>query len=451
MPSVLTYFSRRRDMSVLQNHAHYSRLYGYSHAWVEAGHIAHQAVRDGYKYSQILRQLRELAENDWLLFLDDDSAVFHAVAVETLMADRDLLICDGPPEDGHPGRALTNTMVLRNTAANRALIHQLIADAGNVVARNLPFLDESLRFAPAGMLGCNAPVAGVYANISWRTVNWYHAQIFVVCLAPLPLNGPNGEPMQHTLHDMGLQAFLGRQVHHALLHGGPGLLPAAYPALSDQPYSCHNPGGKVAFVTLYGHDIHSYARVAEHNIKRYCERHGHTYHVYRGLPDALAETGMNGTWTKTWLLQQHMANHEWVVWIDADMVFLNQARRIEPLLVGRDLLLAKDVGAWEMNAGLMGFRNTPRNIELLALIWARILEVEDKSGVYVSLGDQYYINVLLNERGLMGEDNVLENVTINTPPHLATPDTLLVHFINLGEPYRSAYMADVDQASKLNA
>lgn len=48
----------------------------------------------------------------------------------------------------------------------------------------------------------------------------------------------------------------------------------------------------------------------------------------------------------------------------------------------------------------------------------------------------------------MGEDSVLDNLSINTPPHLATEETLLVHFINLGEPYRSVYMAARDAASQ---
>ncbi|MGQ3229241.1 MAG: hypothetical protein ACT6R2_10145, partial [Blastomonas fulva] len=36
-----------------------------------------------------------------------------------------------------------------------------------------------------------------------------------------------------------------------------------------------------------------------------------------------------------------------------------QKDAIPALLQGRDLLLAKDVGAWRFNSGVMGFRNTP--------------------------------------------------------------------------------------------
>ena len=96
----------------------------------------------------------------------------------------------------------------------------------------------------------------------------------------------------------------------------------------------------------------------------------------------------------------------------------------------------------------MGFRNTARNAELLARIWARIGSVDDKSTVYASQGDQYYTNEVLMEEGLVGEQNILDNLSINTPPHLASEDSLLVHFINLGEPYRSVYMAAMDARSQ---
>ena len=95
----------------------------------------------------------------------------------------------------------------------------------------------------------------------------------------------------------------------------------------------------------------------------------------------------------------------------------------------------------------MGFRRTPGNAELLEQLWQRIVDVPDKSSVYASMGDQYYVNALLRERGLDGEREVLDFVSVNTPHYLRTADTLLVHFLGLCEPYRSCYMADQDLAS----
>lgn len=447
MPLCLSFFSRGFDESVLRNHAHYCHLYGYPHKWIEANHIAHPALRTSYRYSQILHHLRQLAEGDWLFFLDDDSAILRPVAIDRLMDGRDLIVVDGPESDGHPAKPLMNMMVLRNTAGNRALLHAFISEAGHVVALNIPRIDETSLLRPEGLLPCQAMLADLHVNVSWRATNWFHGLIFVVSLGALPTARPDGQPFDYILHDLNLQNFLVRQINGALVEGQPLLSPADYPALSNDSQTSINAGARIGIVTLYGNDIHSYARVSEHNVRRYCERHGYAYHVYRGIPRELDQT-VNGTWIKPYVLQRHVAEHDWIIWVDADVLFLNQAKQLEPLLEGRDLLLGKDIAGWPLNAGVLGFRNTPRNVEILARIWERLSTVPDKSGVYVSQGDQYYINEILTSDGLTGEASVLDNISINTPPHLFRGDTLLVHFINLGEPYRSAYMADVDTLSK---
>ncbi|KQW64372.1 galactosyl transferase GMA12/MNN10 family protein [Variovorax sp. Root411] len=446
MPLCLSLF-QRMDEAVLRNHAHYCRLFGYAHQWMESDRLIHPALRASAKYSQILRHLRMLAEGDWLLFLDGDSVVFHPVAVETLIQGRDLLAAEGPPTDGQPGPAMTNTLVVRNVAANRALLHQLIVDSGHVVALESDRLDEAVRLRPAGLLACNGVLADVYFNVSWRIAQWHDARVFVVNLASLPVPLPGGGWRDEILHDVNLQALLVREVNGALMHGRPALQPPRYPALGDESVSSLNPSARIAFLTLYTHHVQTYARVSEHNVRRYCERHGYAYHVYRAIPAEIGP-GINGSWVRSWLLQQHLANHDWVIWVDADVLFFNQTRPIDPLLQGRDLLLAKDVGAWLFNSGVMGFRNTPRNLELLAQIWSRIGEVADKSGVYTSMGDQYYTNEVLNQERLLDERSVLDNLTINTPPLLASEDTLLVHFVSLVEPYRSVYMAAMDTRSQ---
>ena len=445
MPLCLSVLPRRDD-AVLRNHAHYCRLHGYPHRWVEHDQILHPALRDSARYSEILRHLRTLAEGDWLLFLDGDSVVFHPVAVDVLMRGRDLLAAESPPAGSQTGLAMTNMMVLRNTAANRALLHALIVESGQVIARVARRVDEAAHLRPAGLLACNAMEEGVYVNVSWRIGQWYQAPIFVVHLGPLPVE-VDGELREDMLHDLNLQRLLVDQVNEALMHGRPVLQQPAYPQASPSLVDSYDPAAPIAFLTLYTPHIQAYARVSEHNVRRYCERHGHAYHVYRDIPAAIGP-GINGSWIRSWLINQHLARHAWVIWVDADVVFYNQARRIEPLLEGRDLLLAKDVGAWEFNSGVMGFRNTPDNARLLERIWERIGGVADKSGVYSSQGDQYYTNEVLTEAGLVGEPHILDNLCINTPPHLAGDDTLLVHFINLGEPYRSVYMAAMDARSQ---
>lgn len=446
MPLCLSFFGSVDD-DVLRNHAHYCRLYGYPHRSIESDGIFSPTMRDAFKYSQILRHLRELPEGDWLLFLDSTAVVLRPIAIETLLEGRDALIVEGPPSGDLSGWAMTGMFVLRNTAAHRTLLLEMIGDATRVIAFQSDRLDESARLHTAEVQPCNAMVAGTYVYVSWRTPNWENAHIFVVSLAPLPVVVRHGVLLSGGWqHDLRLQNFLVRQINGALMHGQPILRPPTYPALSEEAFSSYNADAPIAFVTLYTHHISTYARVSEHNVKRYCDRHGYAYHVYRAIPPELGPD-ISGNWTKPWLLRRHLSQHQWVIWIDADMLFVSPARRFDSLLANRDLLFAKDIADWRINSGLLGFRNTPDNAALLDRMWQCIQDVPDKSAVYSSMGDQYHINALLRECGLDGEREVVDFVSVNTSPMVFGADLLLLHFLALGEPYRSAYMADADWQS----
>jgi hypothetical protein len=271
--------------------------------------------------------------------------------------------------------------------------------------------------------------------------------LFVLHLGPMRHVDAQGRAGDETMYDRNLAAFLVRRANAALVHGETMLQAADYPAASDAAVTTGDRQARIALVTLYTHHVNSYARVSEANVRRYCERHGYAYHVYRGIPEEL-DAAMNGTWTKTWLLKRHLPDHEWVIWIDADMIFLNQSRALDEFLAQRDVLFVKDIANWSVNAGLLGFRRTPENLALLERIWRTIESVQDKSGLYSSGGDQQYVNQVLEAEGLAGADHVIDNTVINTPPQLARGDTILVHCMALGEPYRSAYMADMDRRSQ---
>jgi hypothetical protein len=446
MPLCLSFFHRGFDDAVFRNHAHYCRQSGYPHAWVEADHIQGEAMRYEYLYGQVLRHLRELDADDWLLFIDDDSVFVRPLRVEPLLEGRQRLIVDGPAGGAVLRTPMTNMFVLRNTAESRAFVLDRVRAWSAVLALAADRYDTAAA-RPDGLLECNAVVAGSYVNVNWRVSNWHaSAALFVVHLGPLWQQGADGRPGDETMFDRNLQGFLVRRANAALMHGEPLLAPASYPAASDAPVSSTNAQARIAFITLYTHHVEAYARVSEANVRRYCERHGYAYHVYRGIPAEL-DADINGTWTKSWLLKRHLPDHDWVIWIDADMIFLNPARAFDEFLDGRRLLLVKDIANWSVNAGLLGFRSTPENLDLLERIWQRIESVQDKSGLYSSGGDQQQVDQVLEAEGLAGAEHVIDNTTINTPPQFARGETLLVHCMGLGEPYRSAYMADLDRRS----
>ncbi|AIY41532.1 hypothetical protein LT85_2374 [Collimonas arenae] len=435
------------DQQILRNHQHYCRLFDYPHKWVETSHIAHPTLRQAYKYHLLLQQLRACAENDWVLMLNHDAVILYPVAMEILLEGRETLVIRGPSRasSDEPTFAMNNMLALRNTASNRQILHDIIFTLHKNLIRDCAGQTELRLLENFPMLEINARQGDCYINVNWLVPNWHAARIFVLSLASWA--SPAGDPEYHTLFDLRMKNLLVRQANGALIDGLPLMKMPVYPALSSEAQSSFNPQGRIALVTLYTENIASYARVSEHNVKRYCDRHGYAYHVYRAIPEQL-DSNIAGSWVKSWLLSRHLANHDWVIWIDADVLFTNQSKKLEPLLENRDLLFAKDIGGWELNSGVMAFRNTAENAALLEKIWQCVNQVDDKSSVYSSQGDQFHTIEALRSAGKLNEQSIVDCLTINTPPQFTTGDTLLTHYFGWDEPYRSVYMADDDAMSQ---
>jgi galactosyl transferase GMA12/MNN10 family len=435
------------DQQVLLNHQHYCRLFGYSHRWVETAHIAHPMLRRAHHYHLLLQQLRESADNDWVLLLDSNAVIFHPVAMETLLAGRDALVVKGPTRSpsSEPHVVMNNMLALRNTAENRKTLHELIFFLHKGLIRDEGGISELRLLENFPVLGINAMIGDSYVNVSWHIGQWFDARIFIVNLGPRP--SADGGQDHDILFDRRMKNILVQQINGALIDGLPLLKPPVYAALSTDPQSSFNPYAKIALVTLYTHHIAGYARISEHNVKRYCDRHGYAYHVYREIPPQL-DSNISGSWVKSWLLARHLADHDWVIWVDADVLFTNQSKKLEPLLENRDVLFAKDIGGWDLNSGVMAFRHTAQNAALLEKIWESISNVDDKSTVYSSQGDQFHTIEVLRAAGMLNEQCIVDCLSINTPPQLSTRDTLLTHYFGWDDPYRAVYMAADDAMSQ---
>lgn len=452
MTKILTVLEHRDD-EVLRNHQHYAQLYGYSHQWVETDFMANEHLRIAYKYNYLLQQLKACGEGELVMLLNDHAAVFKPLSIEKAMAGQDVFVCYAPGSNEAPKAPhvpLNNLLVLRNTDANRAILHRILNALHSGLAARPEQLNEFECLELFNVLPTNATLLDAYINVNWQIANWFNANIFVVNLGMSTKFDAAGNLKQELTHDPNLEKVILRQINGHLIEGKPMMQLPNYPAISEDAVSHFNPDAKIALVTLYTHHITTYARVSEHNVKRYCDRHGYAYHVYRGIPESI-DPSIAGSWLKPYVLQKHFAGHEWIIWVDADVLFRNQMQKLEPLLQGRDLLFAKDLCAWPMNSGIMGFRNTPENIELVSQLWQRIIDVKDKSTVYSDQGDQFHIINVLGEQGLLNETNVTSCLTINTAPPMSTPDSFLTHYIGWGDPYRSIYMAHDDAISQRRA
>ena len=437
------------DEDVLRNHQHYARLYQYTHQWVETRAYAHPRLKAAFKYDYLLQQLKSMDEGDLVVMVDAQSAFFQPMDVRHLMVGRDSMVVNGPSDPDMPEITMCNLIIVRNTGANRAILYDILtALHGTLALQECP--DEEVLLQKLSVVGINTVLGDTYINVDWRITNWFSAKIFVVYLGAT--GSWDGErvhrnQVRHLTRDMNLEKVLLKQINSALIDGMPMMKTPSYPAISEDAVSHYNAESRIALVTLYTHHITSYARISEHNVKRYCDRHGYAYHVYRAIPSEL-DPAISGSWVRSWLLKHNIAQHDWVIWIDADVLFRNQEIKLEDILDGRDILLAKDLCAWPFNSGVMGFRNTPVNVDLIDKIWQRMLEVNDKSTVYSDQGDQFHTINVVCENNMLNEDNITNCLTINTAPPMSNHSTFLTHYVGWGEPYRSVYMAHDDAISQ---
>lgn len=106
------------------------------------------------------------------------------------------------------------------------------------------------------------------------------------------------------------------------------------------------------------------------NKQQYADKHG--YHFYDQSKILAKDTSRQSSWSKVPAVQQLLqtTNCSWIVWMDADTVIMNSAKRLESILPRSnspiDLLLTEDDAAQGgYNAGVWAVRNTDWTREFL--------------------------------------------------------------------------------------
>ncbi|AXE96226.1 galactosyl transferase GMA12/MNN10 domain protein [Paraburkholderia terricola] len=434
--TVLSYFVERSPHSCA-NHREYALANGYRHEVVDASEGPRgPQVQALHKYEALLEALLRAEEGHFVLLLTENAAIVDPAPLANLMNEREYLLVS-------TSSALpqTDVQIWRSSTCSRATVHDLVKQCK---LGGTPFPGE-------------AEVLAAHAFQPW------HSLVNGMC--PVMHTGPNVDPRwslaptfaisidksTHSPVEMGIvpdfRNALFRHVNHCKQRGKRFFSFADSRAESQGTRSSFNPGKSIAFVTLYTPEIAAYGRIAERNFREYCDRHGHTLYVHREIPP---EVGLRGTgnWLKPWLLHAYLNDHDWIVWLDADVLFTDMARRIEPLLEHRDRLLARDVGQWPFNSGVMGFRKTEANASMLYGLMQCIAGLADRSTVYAGNGDQFHFINALNEHGLLAEAEILNPMIINTPWFLRRPDSFVVHYLGMWTEMR-ALMMDRDERERI--
>ncbi|MFX1813013.1 galactosyl transferase GMA12/MNN10 domain protein [Paraburkholderia sp. A1RI_3L] len=435
--TVISCFAEAAPAS-LENHRHYAFAHGYRHCWIDmsSGPRGPQ-LQALHRYECLLAALDAAAENHLVLLLTENAAVVWPVALSRLMEGRDrLLVATSPDCVQH------NVQVWRNTPAARACVRGLAAQCR---LGGEAFVSESQLLDAVPALPWYETIDGVYAvmpagpNVDPR---WSVVPAFAISL----------DAAMHSPPELGIvprfrDALFGH-INHCQLRGEALFDAAALPGdIAPMPErSTFQPGHRVALVTLYTPDIACYGRIAEDSFRRYCERHGYTLYVHRDMPQEVGLPG-TGNWLKPWLLHAYLAHHEWVVWVDADVLIADHDQPLEPLLAERTQWLAKDIGQWPFNAGVMGFRRTDANLAMLTALMQRIAALPDRSGVYTGNGDQFYFIEVMRQHNLLDEDLIDSPLLLNTPWFMRGPRSFIVHYFGMWTQMRALMMAHDDRRS----
>ncbi|SAK49895.1 galactosyl transferase GMA12/MNN10 domain protein [Caballeronia temeraria] len=435
---VISFFADDNARASFENHRRYCARHAYSHEYVDTSTIGWPHLRLLLKYQLLLKTLRACAEGDLVLLLTQDCLLLRDIPCETFMRDesRDWIVTY---RDSARDEVMASFQLWRNTAAAREHVERICSGArfGGALASETTLLEALGPLPFSGVIEGYVPVvlAALHVHPVWA--EWF---AFALALADVP-DAPKNQPVFADLRDL-----LAEHVNDCLTRGQP-FLALPQPEVDDARYEVSNPHAPIALAMLYTPNIREYGAIAERNLRRYCERHGYALHLYRDVPPE-AGPGASGNWVKPWVLLRHLPEHEWIFWIDADVLVVDQAQPLEPILKDRDRVIAMDV-SWKFNSGIMGFRNTQQNLDVLKDIEQTIGAIADKSSTYASGGDQDAFIKVLERHGLAHHRDLLDCATINTPYQLQSRDTFMVHYMHMWPSLRALAMHHGDLRSQM--
>ncbi|WP_206955965.1 hypothetical protein [Trinickia acidisoli] len=452
---VLTILSNKPVDGLVENHARYAHQWQYRHAVVDATHVYGERQSVLHKYHLIYHHLVNSDDSLVLLVLDQFAVVYGAQDLDAVIEGYEMLVTTQEPGSDLPA---PSAMIFRNSASMRERLRSLIYHIARW-AYNLPDVPEGPEslllkewFKPVGCTeylrnGYLPSVPAVWATGSAIGV-MARAQPFVAHGAPrwTMSNGCWHPKLDYdfryvqVLIDESTALANGAVPPSQLLHR---------PADNEAPELHLNSDAPIAFVSLFTPNVAGYGKIHEDNFSRYCLRHGYGYHLYRDNPTFLPD-GVTANWVKMHLIRRHLLEHEFVFWVDADILAINQQIEIERVIGQRDFMIGTDHTAWTINSCMIGVRNVSAMHAVVEQLCERIEQVSDRSTVYASGGDQLAIQEGLQALNMLNAAYVVDAMTLATSPVYATRNSHLVHFPAQMEHYRAATMAIWERWSLAN-
>lgn len=384
-----------------------------------------------FKYQMISDRLAQAAEGELLIFATENALFVRFADFEQIMAGRDSLVTNGFFGIN------TDMFVIRNNDANRRIVRGMAARCREFYRYGEFVTEEALLEAfplvsDVELVNGMIPIASMWSG---QHPDLRGTPIIAVSLV--------FTPRLYSKYGPRWRAVFARHLNECHASDRTVFDVAPPEPACTEPLTVYQPGRPIALVMLYTPNIAGYARFGEANLRAYCERNGYTLYQYRDVPADFPREAC-GNWSKPFLLDKHLPNHEWVFWVDADILVMHPEVKLEQFMEGRERVLTADICGWRFNSGVMGFANTEANRNVIRSVLARVLEMEDVRYTFSSQGDQFYFMEQMISHGLCPDPDSPELISfnaLNTPWYFATPETFMCHFHGLSTELRMLFMS----------
>ncbi|MCX4159624.1 MULTISPECIES: hypothetical protein [Paraburkholderia] len=240
-----------------------------------------------YKCEALLGTLRAADEGTLILLLSEDAAILEPLPLDKLMAARDYLLV----RTATHAFPQVDVQIWRNTVAVRDIICRIV-DLCRVDAA--PLASEADLFADLESSHSSEPINGVCA-VGSAASNfdpvWNRTPTFSISIDDAA-DFPRRKDVSARYRDI-----LVEHINQRSAAGLPRFRFTEYDSMETAERSVYNPGHAIALTTLYTPNIASYGRIAEHNLRRYCELHGYTLYMHREVPSEIGVSA-SGNWIK---------------------------------------------------------------------------------------------------------------------------------------------------------
>ena len=194
----------------------------------------------------------------------------------------------------------------------------------------------------------------------------------------------------------------------------------------------HNPGASIAVVTQNTPNlVCEYADLTRTNHLLYCNQHNYTYYsFYQNLAEEVPKRhSPKVCWSKVKACLHTLNTHQYVMWMDADAIFVDLTTRIEDTIrihPTKDFYLSKDPKSHFINSGVMIWKNSSVAQQMLNNWWNREHLSYRQGGDQVVLAD-----VVQSTASCVDKWHHFEEHEFNCYPSNVSSGNYIVHFMGV--------------------